>query len=646
MKIIFTIIVALLLFILSNFTVYADQEPKLILNRIMIDPISCSDFDCEWIELKNASTESIDLSSYKYNNSIMNSYILSPRERIIIAKELTDGSDTDLESFEARWGDNSGIWGDSPIESIRAIDDSDIGISVNLSNNGGTILLESIDESELTSYSWDNKYIAYYNYKNSLYGFKNESVLSLEWLDDSISPVIELKINGISSKDQLITQITSKTLNLDLASSTDNTYIVDVNTVISLDGVEKYTRNLSSFDFAFDQIGSYIITSEVTDLNNNKSFMTNYINVLPIFNNLQLNEVYTGKDENKGWLEFVNNNDFDIHLDLYSVEYNGVRYNFADNTTAQKNEYIVLNLLVDIDSYQCLQVYQFDEIIDELCIEDQIIDKSYNVDIENYYLATATKGYVNLSSDSIEEDTSGDKVYSIDEITDLLINKPLKLLGIVNSNTNLFSKDYIYIQKDNKTMKVNIKDIDYKFKFGDKIVVTGIINKDHESQYNIKANNIELITSANNIEAKKINAENLTLDNEGILILISSKIDKSNGSEFYLAGFNKLKIVVLEEWGILKKKGDSVTVKGVLSYYKYGGEIKFILYPISKESVLINQVSDTNVEEEQVLSASTQDNDEEILPNAGMNSYVINLIFVCFIFIIIFLIRFNILNSP
>lgn len=619
--------------------IYAENEYDLVLNRIMIDPTSCSDFDCEWIELKNISSEEIDLSNYKYNGSKMNPFIVYPNERLIIAKELIDGSDTDLESFEARWGDNSGIWGDSPIESIRAVDDSILGISINLSNTGGTITLEEVNGAEATSFTWDNKYIAYYKYKNIFYGFNNESLLSLEWLNDNVAPIIDLDINGVNTLDNLTTQITSKQLNFDLSLSTDNTYITEFSTIINFNGDEVYTSNMLNTEFLFDKFGSYTIVSEVTDLNNNKSTITNYFKVLESFNSLYINEVYTGMNEIKGWVEFYNNNDFDLELDSYSIEYNGTKLVFAHNTKIRKGEYFVLELQDNINSYQCLNIYQFDELIDELCIEDQIIDKSYNKDVQEHYLAPFTKGYTNISNNVVDNDTSDNKVYSIGEITDLLINKTVNIIGIVNSNTNLFNKDYIYIQKDNRALKVNTKDIKYKYKFGDEIVITGILIKDNELKYNIKASKIELSTSDNKLEPQEIGADSLMFEHEGMLVTLSGTIEKSNGNEFYIVGYNNLKVVLLEEWGIVKKKGDKVTVIGVLSYYKYGGEIKYSFFPTNKESVMIND--EILVSKEAVLSEVDDNIHQETLANAGIDIKDLNYLFSSLVFITVLLMSIN-----
>ncbi|MDD5254367.1 MAG: lamin tail domain-containing protein [Candidatus Nanoarchaeia archaeon] len=94
----------------------------LIISEIMYDPDPVSDTDLEWIELYNNNTR-IDLSDCKIDNSNFDDVIINPYEFIVVARELIDTSDEDLDSFENYYGNNDGIW-DSKDGNYKAVDGS------------------------------------------------------------------------------------------------------------------------------------------------------------------------------------------------------------------------------------------------------------------------------------------------------------------------------------------------------------------------------------------------------------------------------------------------------------------------------------------------------------------------------------------
>ncbi len=101
---------------------------SLEITEVMYNPSSVmgSDSDFEWIELYNPSNEIQNLSQFTLNGRVLPEYSLPAKSYIIIAKELTDGSDKDTDSFQSFYNN------------ITAIDGT-----FSLSNNEGIITLNN-----------------------------------------------------------------------------------------------------------------------------------------------------------------------------------------------------------------------------------------------------------------------------------------------------------------------------------------------------------------------------------------------------------------------------------------------------------------------------------------------------------------------
>ena len=115
--------------------------PSVIINEIMYDPSTSqgSDSDLEWIELFNNGTATVDLSSWQLEENDFGDVNISPGEFIVIARELIDGGDADVDSFEAYYGNNDGVW-NSTDASFQAVDG---GFGTGLLNNGELINLSN-----------------------------------------------------------------------------------------------------------------------------------------------------------------------------------------------------------------------------------------------------------------------------------------------------------------------------------------------------------------------------------------------------------------------------------------------------------------------------------------------------------------------
>ncbi|MBU2639063.1 MAG: lamin tail domain-containing protein [Nanoarchaeota archaeon] len=117
----------------------------LTLTEVMYNPTGCDDTDCEWIEIYNNADEPIDLSAWTLNNRELEG-TLNAMQYLVIAKELTDATDADDDSFEKYWGNNDGTWDEA--DGFNAID-----FIFSLANSAGIVNLSNGNESDILEYT-------------------------------------------------------------------------------------------------------------------------------------------------------------------------------------------------------------------------------------------------------------------------------------------------------------------------------------------------------------------------------------------------------------------------------------------------------------------------------------------------------------
>ncbi len=94
----------------------------LVINEVLAHP-SQVQADCEWVELFNPGSTSVDLQGWEFEGKPLSDapFILQGEGYLIMARELVDNDSNGI-SFESVWGDSSGIWGDnSLLENYAAI---------------------------------------------------------------------------------------------------------------------------------------------------------------------------------------------------------------------------------------------------------------------------------------------------------------------------------------------------------------------------------------------------------------------------------------------------------------------------------------------------------------------------------------------
>lgn len=137
----------LLLFLLGNVVPVAAQ---VVINEAMINEPGGYQ-SLEWIELYSTSDTAVSLSDLDLqvdgSSLELPQAQLEPGEYLVLCRKLESGDGT--ASFEGRWGDSSGVWGDVPSE--IAIQQP-LEVSMKLLNDAGTIRLSWKDQiiSELT----------------------------------------------------------------------------------------------------------------------------------------------------------------------------------------------------------------------------------------------------------------------------------------------------------------------------------------------------------------------------------------------------------------------------------------------------------------------------------------------------------------
>jgi hypothetical protein len=109
----------------------------------------------EWIEFYNPDEIAIPLSNYRLiiNSDTVNfsdGLRIGPGAYTVLCRQLLpdDGSD----SFEGRWGDSSGYWGDYALENYSAID-----CDFSLPNSAGAIILIDINGAYADSFEWNSE---------------------------------------------------------------------------------------------------------------------------------------------------------------------------------------------------------------------------------------------------------------------------------------------------------------------------------------------------------------------------------------------------------------------------------------------------------------------------------------------------------
>ncbi|MBI2101191.1 lamin tail domain-containing protein, partial [Candidatus Woesearchaeota archaeon] len=119
-----------------------------LINEIMYNPSTAQgdDSDLEWIELFNNGTQTINIENFTINGKNFDDVNITAGSLVIVARELIDGTDSDLNSFEAYYGNNDSIWnstdaGYTAVDGDFILDNTAPADIINLSNGTYTQLV-------------------------------------------------------------------------------------------------------------------------------------------------------------------------------------------------------------------------------------------------------------------------------------------------------------------------------------------------------------------------------------------------------------------------------------------------------------------------------------------------------------------------
>ncbi len=134
---------------------------NVIVTEIMYNPDPVSDTDAEWIEVYNAGDVAMDVSTWTLNGANFDDMVLQSQQHAIIARELVDGSDEDLDSFESMYGNHDGVWNDGFLA---------VQGSMSLIDEGSVVLANAEGVQEYLNYSsaWGGKGNGHSLYRKSL----------------------------------------------------------------------------------------------------------------------------------------------------------------------------------------------------------------------------------------------------------------------------------------------------------------------------------------------------------------------------------------------------------------------------------------------------------------------------------------------
>jgi len=126
-------------------------QAQAVINEVLANEPGAST-SLEWVELYNPDSVSLDLADWKFvqgaDTTIFSSQIILPAKNYLVLARRLATSPPDVNSFEAKWGDGSGIWGDSPKEDFPALE-----AKMSLTNSSGTVILVAPD-SLPQSFTW------------------------------------------------------------------------------------------------------------------------------------------------------------------------------------------------------------------------------------------------------------------------------------------------------------------------------------------------------------------------------------------------------------------------------------------------------------------------------------------------------------
>ncbi len=331
----------------------------IVITEVMYNPTQASDTDLEWIEMYNNGTENVNLSSWKIDGNNFEDFTILPGEFAVIARELIDGTDVDLDSFESVYGNNDGVWNSSDGD-FRAFDgdfsltDMDLvnltdGVyfeileyNVSFGGNGNGFSIEKIDV---------NKGNTFDNWKESIVlggspGWGNvvkegTSVLDvnveitgtkpllalINITDDSTDNGIQIRPRVNGNKSIAVNVLVNSSLGIGNVSKLTgelNGNLIEFVKAYDVDSVSAAFTSVLEIEY-FKLPGNYTINLSALDKFNETNELLvdfEYLSLLAISldkNSVSFGKIEPGKTSSTETIKIINQGNLDVDLEIYGV---------------------------------------------------------------------------------------------------------------------------------------------------------------------------------------------------------------------------------------------------------------------------------------------------------------------------------------
>lgn len=644
MKVRLIFLFGFIFFFLLSFNTHtnAESNPSMVLTKVLMNPTSCDDNDCEWIEIYNNSDSNVDLADWKYNDIQMNSYSLPSKQSLLIARELIDGEDTDDYSFESNWGNNSGVWGDDLSENYLAIDDGDLGISINLGNSSGVVVLSNIHNSDESNFSWDNSnYIGYkYELISSQWIGVEEEVELIPGFEETNDPLLELKVkfNGSFIENNSELNLDSDIYEIDLGYSvkSDSNFLT-FSTNIKQDNNVVFQSSDTKFSYNFSSTGDYFVESVLIDFYGSVQTLTFKVSVnqptesylvfkfnelLPDPSKIDWNNDGTISDASDEWIEFYNPNDTPVNILNYYIADESSKNNpkkFTSDKFIPAHGYLVVfssEIGISLNnSNESVYLYDPDlNLIDTFTYSSSKPDNSYYRKSDGEWDSTNSPTFeaenVQISDEGNDENTDeDDDPNQSPEYTELDLSKDtlseyigdkIKIDGVVSVDKDLLGKNQFYVQKGDKAIRVSLSNnVDLNIKMGYLLELIGELKQSANSELYLFIDSSEGIivkSKKEKVTTNETKINQVTEDSVGTVVSIKGVIVETSGSTFWIGqGSDRIKVRVKDSTGIKlarKSKGDFASVTGILAVDEVNGDdVTYVIYPRYASDVAIGEVN-------------------------------------------------------
>ncbi len=398
--------------------VYSD----VIINEIMYNPSATQgdDSDLEWVELFNNGNQKINLENFTINGNSFDDANITAGGFVIVARELIDGADSDLNSFEAYYGNNDGIW-NSTDASYIAVDGNFVlentapADIINLSNGSYTQLVNYTDFLSLAN--GNNKTLIFYNENFTESAFINGTPGSN---NDQFAPDFNKWANP-SSNSSRISGLFNITVNITDATAVNAALVNFNNTNFSMsqnNGLWRYLWNTSLYSQL--QFNITIFFNDSFGASGTDELFNITVNKAPIINITVNNEDLSAIAINETQKVNITLNASDLNNDALSFSINDSRY-------ALDGIYFVWNTdLNDSGNYVVSITVNDSELTDSKIIDISVLDAS---DLDN-------DGNPNFNDTDDDNDRiPDDNDFLIGNISN--INTTLSINLTINGTSNL-----------------------------------------------------------------------------------------------------------------------------------------------------------------------------------------------------------------